>query len=524
MSLKQTALLVILTLMYLAFELSFNARLLDVVGGAASKEQIRDIEVYGRTLSGVAVALVVLQRLLAKRSRTGVNSPSLLAIGGWCAVAAALTFYLLQVVVDEFLVEKSSPETRRLSGRTVLLQSALINRSAVLDGLEDDSGVFAKPEGKAFLALFPMMALSVAGLEEKSKDAIALELRRQVAQRIGGPRSFYNGYREAFSAIEQTWQNYRDFPAKQGAEIKHAQDKAWRDYLAEIGRRGWTPSSVPQRYRAQVVENVRRRVSVSRGWHPADEKTFRESVELDVRRRMREQKGADGLVLEWDGSLVMKGEPIPPRLDFESFFARPAVQRELRSKLSLPSDIAVLSRYTSEEEFKSRLYWPMVDAKVLEELRRINAPAASFADGGANAKRGIEAARAVLVPPVALFFSLCGAIGHMAKLAYLLVLLVALVLPGPFRALKLIAWVAPVALIAWTWSTLSAHQNDITETGLYRYMQRQIVADSTGDSGITGKIKANVIHVVAVGQGYGYPVNEAIRVNVLRGIEYGYRP
>jgi len=29
---------------------------------------------------------------------------------------------------------------------------------------------------------------------------------------------------------------------------------------------------------------------------------------------------------------------------------------------------------------------------------------------------------------------------------------------------------------------------------------------------------------VAVGQGYSYPVNEAIRINVLQGIEYGYHP
>ena len=30
--------------------------------------------------------------------------------------------------------------------------------------------------------------------------------------------------------------------------------------------------------------------------------------------------------------------------------------------------------------------------------------------------------------------------------------------------------------------------------------------------------------VVAVGQGYSYPINEAIRIHVLQGIHYGYHP
>ena len=53
---------------------------------------------------------------------------------------------------------------------------------------------------------------------------------------------------------------------------------------------------------------------------------------------------------------------------------------------------------------------------------------------------------------------------------------------------------------------------------------RQADADSTRWK-IAGKgLLANFTHVVAVGQGYSYPVNEAIRVNILQGMEYGYHP
>lgn len=46
-----------LTAVYLAFELAFIARLLDMVGGSASSDEIHRTEVYGRTLSGIALAL-----------------------------------------------------------------------------------------------------------------------------------------------------------------------------------------------------------------------------------------------------------------------------------------------------------------------------------------------------------------------------------------------------------------------------------------------------------------------------------
>lgn len=68
MSLRQTLLVALLTAIYLCFELAFNARLLDVVGGAASESQIHAIEHFGRSLSGIALALFVLQGLLTLKN------------------------------------------------------------------------------------------------------------------------------------------------------------------------------------------------------------------------------------------------------------------------------------------------------------------------------------------------------------------------------------------------------------------------------------------------------------------------
>ena len=182
MTLRQTGWLVLLTAAYLFFELAFNARLLDVVGGNACSEEIHAIEVFGRSLSGVAVALLVLQGLLVLRNRRGTT--------GWgmtialCVLAAGIVYVSLERLTDH-LVASSSPEFRHASQNIVLVQRALVEKKVRLDGLTDDDAIYSRPEGKAFLALFPVMAVSVHRLEEKIRDAKLDLIRVQVSERLG---------------------------------------------------------------------------------------------------------------------------------------------------------------------------------------------------------------------------------------------------------------------------------------------------------------------------------------------------
>lgn len=53
---RQILFLIVLTVIYLSFELGFNARLLDVVGSRATPHDIEELEFFGRTLSGIAAA------------------------------------------------------------------------------------------------------------------------------------------------------------------------------------------------------------------------------------------------------------------------------------------------------------------------------------------------------------------------------------------------------------------------------------------------------------------------------------
>jgi len=65
----QNSLVIILTLIYLICELAFNSRLLDLVGSLSTPDDIHSMERYGRALTAIAAALLVLQLVLAGNAR-----------------------------------------------------------------------------------------------------------------------------------------------------------------------------------------------------------------------------------------------------------------------------------------------------------------------------------------------------------------------------------------------------------------------------------------------------------------------
>lgn len=189
----QLAALMALTATYLCFELAFNARLLDVVGTAAGPKDIHNIEVSGRLLSGAAVALVVLQILLAIRNSSG-EFPGWRGILLSCAATVVVVFFSIRALVDH-VVESQSAEFRRTAVNIVLVQRALVTGEARLAALVADETTFASPEGKSFLALFPVLAMSVSRLEEKIRDSKLAVLRALIERETGGAGKLYDQYR-----------------------------------------------------------------------------------------------------------------------------------------------------------------------------------------------------------------------------------------------------------------------------------------------------------------------------------------
>lgn len=522
MRLKQISFLIVLTALYLCFELAFNARLLDLVGGMADADELHHIERYGRSLSGIAVALVVLQIMLSRRAKLGIAGPSNAKIFVFCGIAAVLTYIALQSLVDS-VVESRSAEFRKASTSIVLVQRGLIDGQVELDGLVDKPHLFATPEGKAFLALFPALVISVDRLEDKIHSAKLQLLAHRTGQEMGGPQGYYKHYVEAMNQTQAQWQKYRTHGNVDTAQnLEEQQDKAWSDYLNDLGKRGWTPTTVPSYARGKVAATVRQRIPVPHNWLPDDEVRFREAVAVQFKRRVSAAKAG--------------AKNIPPGLDYPAFVAHPEVQAELRKQLKLPDGVVVASSYKNGASFDRELFSVVRDKYAKQELVRYDSPVSEFAFGGKQYQLGLSAARAALVPPMALFFSLLGAIGHFTKLIFLLAKAIFQAIPA-LRNRQKYLWLLPLCVLVVNWVILSNLENDVTQSRLYIHMMKQTQTnqdqkqdprkDQQHDQDsqpLLRKVLGNALHVVAIGQAYGYPINEHIRTHVLGGISYGYHP
>jgi hypothetical protein len=585
-------LLLVCTGVYLLCELSFNARLLDVVGGTASSDEIHHIEHYGRLLSGTAAGLFLWQFLLMLRNKRvprlperdqtedkekgkkkdedededeeTTYIPSLPGIVFALVVCVFGVYHGLEKLVDT-LVESSSPAFRRQAINLSLIQRALVNDRVILAGMDETPGLYTKPEGKAFLALFPLIAISVEDLDDKIEHAKKDLLRDAFVEKIGGVQGYYdNAYVKAIQAATAQWKEYQGLEvgsslnAKIESETNRQHNKSWGEYK-EMDRRCYRNGqrTIFTAGCLQKVDNYAREFIHDPKWQHDDEARFRAGIKKQVQAAVIAEVRKNGIEVH--------GKKVPPGLSQAQFIAHPAVQSDLREQLNLPQKTTI-PLTIDRQGFIRQLYEPMLASLIEKELANYNAPAMDYADNAPLAERGRDAARAVLVPPVALFFSLLGAIGHLAKLAYLSSKLVFkkridkltakygnnlwakykqqhINQPASEREIRrhtaeieertakhhdrIAYWLLliPIALIVMIWAAFSQMENPVTRSRLYAALQQQALqhVDTAGGERRT-RILLNGIHVVAVGQSFAYPFNEGLRKYVLQGVDFGYVP
>jgi hypothetical protein len=502
MTLRQTFSLAALTAVYLCFELGFNARLLDLVGSSASPGELDNIEICGRTLSGIAVALFALQIGLHLRQSGKRWYISKFSIALLCAVSGAATYAGLELLTTH-LVDSRSPAFRRASVSMVLLQRAVRDSGWEIEQFNEDKTLFERPEGKAALALLPFMGTSLARLDGIIAGARGSLIRDQISTDIGGPSGYFDKYADAVAEAAKQYQRYKNAGRAGGeGDLKRQQDKAWDDYLHELGRHGWSPYAVPEGQRAAVLRKVRARVPVPADWDFADEQAFRSAVAAKFEQRR--------------GAASGNGNAMPAGLSWHDFFAHSTVQRRLRERLGLPAGTAIKPDYDGPG-FVRAVFNPMLDKQLQKRLPAYSASEPEFADGGAQAELGRKMARIAIVPPLALFCSLLGALAHLCKLTYF----------GSRGMLQL----AGVSRLGWAWAVpaavglgciilLQCMGNAVTRGHVYQVLTR----DMLRDGGAMQQAIVHVLHGVIVGQQLSYPINEAIRVKVLRDLSFGFTP
>ncbi|UGB02478.1 hypothetical protein LRS40_23055 [Leclercia sp. G3L] len=523
-----------ITLTYLICELAFNSRLLDLVGSVSTADEVHNMERYGRTLTAIAAALLALQFSLmgiVRLKKKGVwltakaSTALVLLI---CLITGSLTWHAVEWVIER-QVTKSTGEFRQMSLLAQLYQHALIEGQQTLEGIPLDSGggqaqTWNSPSGKAFLATLPVLLSSSDRYRKLLERDAEQNLRDNISAQEGGVRGYYEAWIKARGEVHKQFVAYYNDDMDISETVRLEQARAWQRYERSLEAKRLKTWNVPRRYYATVRNQVRGQgVPVANDWSPSDRTGFNAAVAKAARQKYLAQR-----------TVVYQGVTIPKRLDWGVFFRLDVVQKSLREKLLLPANTLVREEYPLNDKLKQfalELHTPHLNEAVKQQLPELRAAVSSYSAGGVNEKLGEDAARAVIVPPIALIFSLVGALTHLAKLLYLvLVPLTATLLTRrswrPVRFLNHHPLAFPVALIAVLVVTFSLINNSITESVAYKNLKDGLagakITITDEPLPLSGGAVLRVMHAVSIGQSYSYPINQYLREHVLQGFDFGY--
>lgn len=390
-----------LTLAYLFAEFGFNADLLDFSGGAAEPGEVTALEMRGRTLSGIA-AVLLMTKLLTHLFKGRI----LIALLAASPVGSLV--YWGQGEVIERLVADTSGEERQIAAYAAVVPRAVLRNSLKLEGLDLTDDEYSTPEGKTFFAIFPALAYLTPGFMSTVDKQLERIMVRQVASEIGSSEQFYNDkYVPAVNDVKSLY-NKKYVPASNGntsPNMPGRTDAHWNQYQKMLRRHGIDPLTAERHTRDQVLDALRRKgIKVGDDFDLTDREAFDEAVgKMASRSRPSFSEGASK-------ALGFKTS-IGPGLTWSEFAAHPDVQRKvLRSvNAELPGGAPLLKSISLSwcpVEVERRIYAPSITALAKQKVRALRSESGTFGAGGTNAKTGENAMRRVLVPPVALAFSL----------------------------------------------------------------------------------------------------------------------
>lgn len=515
-------LITVVTIVYLLVEFGFNSRLLDVVGGMPDKSVVDAIEVYGRCISGFAAALFFWAILLEKghdRKEDGALTAFKIVLA---TVIVMFVMYKGELELIDVIVDHSTADSRYVAANLVAVQGALVAKKVVLDDLPLTEEDMTAPDGKTFLAIFPLLAFSVDSLDQKLKSTKPKILRAVADKVYGGLDRNYERFLDSRKAMIDTYNNKyiqasEDYD-KPLASIEQKQNSGWESYVARLRKNGLVPDNVPPPYWERVRKDVRNNgVPVAHNWDPGDRGAFNAAVAQRVRSETDSRYRA-GI----EKALGTTGS-VPANLSKDAFFANPSIQKAWSKQLgydgagvimpiNLPADSLALAY------FRMNVYDKVLDWQQRENMKLYDAPAESFADGQPNAEFGKEKMRALVVPPIALAFSVMGALLHVVKV-YLF--LVQLVTRWTFRSTAVKFLVIFSVALAGLGSFNFIPTSRITSQPLYQSFEEHDMA--LGSHYRIGKIMTFYMRSTINAQVVAYPIFEGVRLYVLQGYDFGYK-
>jgi hypothetical protein len=310
-----------------------------------------------------------------------------------------------------------------------------------------------------------------------------------------------DNFADGYQAYRRAAIDYRN--AMSPEEIRRVQDEKWNEYLELTARWRSRDGRVVPAARVQVVERARGKLpSLPRNWNPDDRLTFVQAVAEQVVQKSR---------ATWEAAMVKQfgTRDMPTNLEAAALFARAEVQRKLRDELAIPPAAQVVRPlpYTLDlAVVTQRVYRPLLADAVRETIAFHYLPETAYASGGSEEQLGTDSVQRVVVPPVALLFSLTGGLAHVFKLGYLLLLVI-----GIRRSF---AWLGMATMATGLATVPLILSNSITSSSTY-----QVFEDWLSDEHPVAPI---VLRWIIHAESMAYPVTDSLRRYVLMGFGFGW--
>lgn len=405
---------VLLTIVYLLIELPFSAELLDAVGGSASIHDVEHMETKGRLLAGFAFALFGLSYIslpFIKRKGWGVIKGVPFVLVVFVSMMAAM--YFGQRAFVDNLVAQASPAERKQAVSTVFFTQELKGGRIEAFGLQD----LEDPASKAFLAIMPFLA---SNLDDPTRQ-LSLDdiIDHRVATEMGTFEHNWNKYAKTYNDAIDKYGEYRNLKVLAVVEAKE-QYRAYRQQLQEKAK-----GALPKDRECSLIK-AKLGFSPQMPWDCKNEDQFLRYVStLIVDTKMKENG--------WNSTVAIESAD------------------QFLEILGVPKETEETARVKYDERF---------EAEIGKLQDRLAGEESEYVENGPRWQKGEDAIKSLIIPPIALFFSIAGALGHILKL-------VAISSRGIIRWALLAVVVAGIGYVAYD-------ETPLTQTRDYLVIEEQM--------------------------------------------------
>ncbi|HET7268063.1 MAG TPA: hypothetical protein VFJ15_08145 [Oleiagrimonas sp.] len=426
--------ILLLTLIYLCLELPFSADLLDAVGGVATLPQLQRLEVSGRLISGLAVALLVWQFMVMPWAhRRGWTTARTVAACVVVTFPVMFGVYCAEGMLVDHLAEQGGSRARQTAFATVLFTQGIKQHRIAIRDLSLTDDVRERPDAKAFMALLPLMTSEMSDIRERLMPVAEAIVRNRLVADSGGANQFfkktyaaalqpvktkYRQYRAGMQAYNRGYDKYKKGVARYRAAIASASargDKEYWKYRKYLERKTHSKGPISAWQCPLIRRRVARKydINLPSDWNCWARAPFSKAVAVRIREHADKKLAAAHRKLK-------SGRPAHIITTFDAFVRQPAVQNKMlagwRNSLQFDVPRSVATANQTVTSWSKHVYQPWIDARAQAIVAHLVGHVSDFDPGGAYYERGKAARKLLLIPAMALLFSLLGALTHIVKI------------------------------------------------------------------------------------------------------------